>query len=180
MANVGYARVSTNGQDLALQHEALPLDGHRLGWAELMYYESSAIQSAMFRLMHEGIASFPVHDSLIVPRHAVSFAIQCLADVYHEEAGTEDIALVVHSMDELDRRVIGRREVKDWELEDEPHQSGHSLTEPKDEAEHEADDEYFFLERQPEARTADPEDEDDPFGPKDDDHFRSEPLPRGG
>jgi hypothetical protein len=146
-----------------------PLNGNKLGWAELMYVESSAIQAAMFALKSEGIASFCVHDSLIVPRHAVSFAIQCLADAYHEEAGTEDIALVVSSTDEPDQRVIGRREVKDWELEDERPESGHSLTEP----EHEADDECFFLDRDSEALhgAAGTGDEDDPFSPKEDDDY---------
>jgi hypothetical protein len=133
-----------------------PFDGHRLGWAELMYHESSAIQSAMFRLKNEGVASFPVHDSLIVPRSAESFAIQHLADAYHDEAGTESIALVVHSMDEPERHVVGRREVQEWELDDEPPQSGHSLTEPD------------FTETESEALhgAGEAEDEDDPFGPK--------------
>jgi hypothetical protein len=115
-----------------------PFEGHKLGWAELMYYESSAIRSAVFTLKHHGIASFTVHDSLIVPRHVVSFAIQCLANAYHEEAGTEAIALVVHSMDEPPRHVIGRREIKDWELEDQNEgDSDHSFAELEDEALHE-------------------------------------------
>jgi len=152
-----------------LAHWGEPFDGHKLGWAELMYRESSAVQAAMFTLKHHGIASFTVHDSLIVPRHAVSFAIQCLADAYHYEAGTEDIALVVHSMDEPERHVIGRREVQDWELEDEA-ETNHSLAKP----ENEADSEYSFAEPEGEALdgAAEAEDQVDPFyNPKDDDDF---------
>src|SRR5262249_4828712 len=83
-----------------------------------MHFESRAMQAAMFTLKHHGIASFTVHDSLIVPRSAVSLTIQCLADEYHQAAGTEEIALVVHSAAEPDRHVVARRQIKDWELED--------------------------------------------------------------
>jgi hypothetical protein len=143
-----------------------PFDGRKLGWAELMYLESSAIQGAMFTLKHQGIASFTVHDSLIVPRSAVSFAVQCLANEYHQAAGTEEIALVIHSADEPDQQVIASREVPDWEREEEA-ESGLWLTDP----EPEADSEYSFPNSEALHDPAGAEDEDDPFGPKDDDDF---------
>src|SRR5262249_8633821 len=80
-----------------------PFDGRKLGWAELMYLESSAIQGAMFRLKDDGIASFTVHDSLIVPRSAVSLAVDCLFEEYHRVAGTAHMALIAHSADEPDQ-----------------------------------------------------------------------------
>jgi hypothetical protein len=135
-----------------------PLDGRKLGWADLMYREATAIQAAMFRLKDHGIASFTVHDSLIVPRSAVSLAVDCLAEEYHRVAGTEHIALIGHSADEPDQLFIPHgAPTEPWLIEPEP----------------EADSEYSFDEPGSEAvhAAAEREDEDDPFSPKDDDDF---------
>jgi hypothetical protein len=134
------------------------LDARKLGWAELMYREATAIQAAMFRLKDHGIASFTVHDSLIVPRSAVSLAVDCLAEEYHRVAGTEHIALIGHSADEPDQLFIPHGAPSEpWLIEPEP----------------EADIEYSFDEPGSEAvhAAAEREDEDDPFSPKDNDDF---------
>jgi hypothetical protein len=136
-----------------------PFDGRKLGWAELMYREASAVQAAMFTLKDHGIASFTVHDSLIVARSAVSLAVDCLAEEYHRVAGTEHIALVAHCADEPDQLFIPHR-VNEWELEDETANGGR-MTEPEPEAENENSWDKPDSEALHDA--TEPEGDDDPF-----------------
>src|SRR5262249_46976740 len=53
-----------------------------VGWGTLMYIESEAIIRTMEELMDDGIASLPVHDSLIVPVSQTFRAIELLERNY--------------------------------------------------------------------------------------------------
>jgi hypothetical protein len=52
-------------------------------WGELMYTESWIIISTMVHLQHRGIASLPVHDSLIVPLSKTGLAAGLLIDHFN-------------------------------------------------------------------------------------------------
>lgn len=66
-------------------------------WADLMWLESEAVVSTMTLLMHSGVPSLPVHDSLIVPRSAEAMAIDVLSNNYSHVCGVIP-ALVVHRL----------------------------------------------------------------------------------
>ncbi len=66
-------------------------DETREAWADLMYFESTAMLNAMRYLMSQGIPSLSVHDALIVPvsgRERGEFAIKT---AYHGACGAQPI-----------------------------------------------------------------------------------------
>jgi hypothetical protein len=68
----------------------------RMGWAELMCLESSALWYAMQGLKYRGIPSLSMHDSLIVPASKQDVAVGELRSGYARVALTRPITLVVH------------------------------------------------------------------------------------
>jgi hypothetical protein len=58
-----------------------------LGWSELMFVESEAIIGAMEDLQAAGVASLPVHDSLVVPARHEQEAITAIQAQYIHHAG---------------------------------------------------------------------------------------------
>jgi len=57
-------------------------------YGDLMFTESEVIMGSMLILMKEhGVASMPVHDSLIVPRHCMDVALKVLRDRFRVETG---------------------------------------------------------------------------------------------
>jgi hypothetical protein len=56
-----------------------PFNGRTLTWGDLMFHESVAMVAAMTELMRDhGIPSLVIHDSLLVPRSAISTAAAAL------------------------------------------------------------------------------------------------------
>jgi hypothetical protein len=58
------------------------VNGHKCGWAELMYIESRAVFATMIELMQRKVPSLAVHDSIIVPIHKHFLASQALRHFY--------------------------------------------------------------------------------------------------
>jgi len=67
------------------------VNGHKCGWAELMYVESRAIFNTMKELMLRKVPSLAVHDSLIVPINQHSLASQALRHFYKQFTGAEPV-----------------------------------------------------------------------------------------
>ena len=84
-----------------LQHPLMarwgePVRGRVRTWADLMYWESVVMVSTMVDLMRDrGIPSLAVHDSLIVPRSAVSIAKAVLKARFHSTTRME-AQLTIH------------------------------------------------------------------------------------
>lgn len=53
-------------------------------WATLMYRESDAVINTMLKLMDQGIPSYPVHDSIIVPASKAALAYGTLSECYEQ------------------------------------------------------------------------------------------------
>jgi hypothetical protein len=58
------------------------VNGHKCGWAELMYIESRALFATMVELMSRKVPSLAVHDSIIVPVREHSLALEALRHYY--------------------------------------------------------------------------------------------------
>jgi hypothetical protein len=58
------------------------VNGHKCGWAELMYVESRAIFATMVELMGPKVPSLAVHDSIIVPLNQHFLASEALRHFY--------------------------------------------------------------------------------------------------
>jgi hypothetical protein len=67
-------------------------------WADLMWLESEAVVSTVILLMHSGVPSLPVHDSLIVPASAEAMASDILSNNYNHVCGVIP-ALVAHTLE---------------------------------------------------------------------------------
>jgi hypothetical protein len=60
-----------------------PINGHKRDWSDLMWIESQAIRATMLDLMrNDQVPSYPVHDSLIVPKSKRDRAVQQLRAHY--------------------------------------------------------------------------------------------------
>ena len=79
------------------------VDGHKCGWAELMYIESRAVFNTMLEFMRRKVPSLAVHDSIIVPIEHHFLASQALRHYYNTFAKAEPV-FVSHAPE-------GRREV---------------------------------------------------------------------
>jgi hypothetical protein len=61
-----------------------PLDGRIVSWAELMFFESDVMFSAMLKLMYiDDTPTLSVHDSLIVPASKVEKACEAITSALH-------------------------------------------------------------------------------------------------
>src|SRR5262249_35222915 len=69
------------------------VNGIERGWAELMYIESRAMFWTMADLVHEGIASLAVDDSIIVPYLEWQRATKMLAARYQEFANATPVLI---------------------------------------------------------------------------------------
>jgi hypothetical protein len=67
------------------------VNGHKCGWAELMYVESRVMFNTMKELMLRKVPSLAVHDSLIVPINQHSLASQALRHFYKELTNAEPV-----------------------------------------------------------------------------------------
>ena len=67
------------------------VNGHKCGWAELMYIESRAIFATMVELMRHKVPSLAVHDSIIVPIHQHFLASQALRHFYETHTKGEPV-----------------------------------------------------------------------------------------
>lgn len=72
------------------------VNGHKCGWAELMYVESRAMFATMVELMERKVPSLAVHDSIIVPVNKHFLASQALRHFYKSCAKAEPV-LVSHA-----------------------------------------------------------------------------------
>jgi hypothetical protein len=72
------------------------VNGHKCGWAELMYIESRAMFATMVELMERKVPSLAVHDSIIVPINKHFLASQALRHFYKGLAKAEPV-LVSHA-----------------------------------------------------------------------------------
>jgi hypothetical protein len=72
------------------------INGHKCGWAELMYLESRAVFHTMLELMRRKVPSLAVHDSIIVPINQHSLASQALRHFYKTFTKAEPV-LVSHA-----------------------------------------------------------------------------------
>ncbi|WLA68684.1 hypothetical protein [Bradyrhizobium diazoefficiens] len=57
-------------------------------WSDLMFIESEVIIETMQALMVSGIPSYPIHDSIIVPRSKEAVAVDILKEKFRSRAGT--------------------------------------------------------------------------------------------
>ena len=71
-------------------------NGHKCGWAELMYIESRAVFHTMLELMRRNVPSLAVHDSILVPIHKHLLASEALRHFYKAFAKAEPV-LVSHA-----------------------------------------------------------------------------------
>ena len=67
------------------------VDGHKCGWAELMYVESRAVFNTMLALMRDKVPSLAVHDSIIVPIESHFLASEALRHYYNKFAKAEPV-----------------------------------------------------------------------------------------
>jgi hypothetical protein len=67
------------------------VNGHKCGWAELMYVESRAVFNTMLGLMRHKVPSLAVHDSLIVPINQHSLASEALRHFYKQFTNAEPV-----------------------------------------------------------------------------------------
>ena len=71
------------------------LKQHNIGWARLQFEESEVILSTMQRLMKKGIPSYPVHDSIIVPKASSEEATHCLKECFGHRLDGEVILKIL-------------------------------------------------------------------------------------
>ena len=67
------------------------VNGHKCGWAELMYIESRAVFATMFALMQRKVPSLAVHDSIIVPIREHLLASEALRHFYQIHTKAEPV-----------------------------------------------------------------------------------------
>jgi hypothetical protein len=67
------------------------VNGHKCGWAELMYIESRAVFATMFALMQRKVPSLAVHDSIIVPIREHLLASEALRYFYETHTKAEPV-----------------------------------------------------------------------------------------
>lgn len=70
-----------------LERWGTEINGRVRDWSDLMFTESEAIIGTMRRLMAKGIASYPVHDSLIVQRRNEDMAVKFLKEEFKAITG---------------------------------------------------------------------------------------------
>jgi hypothetical protein len=70
-----------------LQRWGGEIRGRVRGWADLMFVESKIIVATMQELMAKGVASMPVHDSLIVQASKEALAADTLSDQFRAHTG---------------------------------------------------------------------------------------------
>ena len=70
------------------------LKQHNIGWARLQFEESEVIFSTMQEHMKNGIPSYPVLDSIIVPETSSKKAMRCLKKCFRDRLGGEVIVKV--------------------------------------------------------------------------------------
>ena len=92
-AKIG-AKVLATYPLLALLGETV--NGHKCGWAELMYVESRAMFTTMVELMGRKVPSLAVHDSIIVPLNQHFLASEALRHFY-KSCVKADPVLVSHA-----------------------------------------------------------------------------------
>ncbi|MCK1712022.1 MULTISPECIES: hypothetical protein [unclassified Bradyrhizobium] len=63
------------------------IDGRVRDWSDLMFIESEVIIGTMQALMVSGIPSYPIHDSIIVPRSKEAVAVGILTEKFRSRAG---------------------------------------------------------------------------------------------
>ncbi|WOH53511.1 hypothetical protein [Bradyrhizobium sp. sBnM-33] len=65
-----------------------PIRGRAMGWADLMFRESEVILGTMLTLMSEdGVPSYPVYDSIIVPATKYKLARETLINNFRKQTG---------------------------------------------------------------------------------------------
>jgi hypothetical protein len=67
------------------------VNGHKCGWAELMYIESRAVFATMVELMARKVPSLAVHDSIIVPIGQHRLASEALRHFYQTYTKAEPV-----------------------------------------------------------------------------------------